>query len=297
MVNVLNFTRPDRAAPPPGEVPQALYRTIDADYFRVMRVPVRAGRGFTDADRIGAAPVIVISRTMANRYWPGENPVGKSLQIGGPPNVTIVGVVADVRSEDFAAVPQPEMYRPHRQTADRAFSIVIRSERDPGQVLAEARAAVHRFDEKMPLISPAPMQQLVDDAIAQPRFYLLLVALFAMLALVLAAVGIYGVVAYMVGQRTREIGVRMALGARAGDVIRLVVWQGLRPALVGTVLGLACALAGAGALQKMLYEVAPRDTTTIAGVTVLLLGLVLLASFVPAARATRIPPTHALRSE
>jgi putative ABC transport system permease protein len=297
MVNVLNFTRPDRAAPPPGEVPQALYRTIDADYFRVMRVPVRAGRGFTDADRIGAAPVIVISRTMANRYWPGENPVGKSLQIGGPPNVTIVGVVADVRSEDFAAVPQPEMYRPHWQTADRAFSIVIRSERDSGQVLAEARAAVHRFDEKMPLISPAPMQQLVDDAIAQPRFYLLLVALFAMLALVLAAVGIYGVVAYMVGQRTREIGVRMALGARAGDVIRLVVWQGLRPALVGTVLGLACALAGAGALQKMLYEVAPRDTTTIAGVTVLLLGLVLLASFVPAARATRIPPTHALRSE
>jgi ABC-type antimicrobial peptide transport system permease subunit len=141
------------------------------------------------------------------------------------------------------------------------------------------------------------MQQLVDDAVAQPRFYLLLVSMFAMLALVLAAVGIYGVVAYMVGQRTREIGVRMALGARGGEVIGLVVWQGLRPALVGAGIGLGVAIAGADAVQKMLYDVTARDTTTLVAVTLLLLVMVFVACLVPAVRATRIPPTNALRAE
>jgi putative ABC transport system permease protein len=297
MVNVLNFTRPDRPAPRPGQVPQALYRTVDPDYFRAMGIPIVAGRHFTDGDRIGGAPVIIIGRAMANRYWPGEDPIGKTLQMGGPDTIAIVGVVADVRSETLTGPPQPEMYRPQRQTADRAFTVVIKSDRDPGHVLAEARAIVHRFDQTLPLISPAPMQQLVDEAVAQPRFYLLLVSLFAMLAVVLAAVGIYGVVAYMVGQRTREIGVRMALGARAGEVIGLVMWQGLRPALVGAAIGLGISVAGAGALQNMLYEVEPRDSATLVGVTALLLAMVLVACLVPAARATRIPPTSALRSD
>jgi predicted permease len=297
MVNVLNFTRPDRPAPPPGQVPQALSRNIDPDYFAVMGVPLLAGRHFTDADRIGSAPAIIISRAMATRHWPGEDPVGKTLRIGGPENITIVGVVADVRSETLTGLPQPEMYRPHRQTADRAFTVVIKSERDPGQVLAEARSVVHAFDRRLPLIGAASMQQLVDAAVAQPRFYLMLVSMFALLAVVLAAVGIYGVVAYVVGQQAREIGVRMALGARPGEVIGLVIWQGLRPSLIGAAIGLAIAVLGADALQRLLYEVAPRDAATLALVTALLLATVCLACFVPAARATRIPPTTALRSE
>ncbi|MGE5814739.1 MAG: ABC transporter permease [Acidobacteriota bacterium] len=298
-IDVFDFQRTDRPAPRPGQVPVALYRTIDPDYFPVMGIPIVAGRNFQPADRAGSAPVVIISRRMADVYWPGENPVGHQVKIstGTTDPVTVVGVAADVRSASFVARPEPEMYRPHAQTRDRSFEFVIKSSRDPEQVLTEARGVVQQFDPKLPLIGPATMQRLVDEALGQPRFYLLLVGLFAILALVLAAVGIYGVVAYMVGQRTREIGVRMALGARAAEVVSLVVWQGLRPAFAGAGLGLMVALAGASAMKSMLYEVAPRDTTTIAGITVLLLAVAALASVVPALRATRVAPTTALRSE
>jgi ABC-type antimicrobial peptide transport system permease subunit len=234
---------------------------------------------------------------MAEAYWPEGHAVGKQVRITGNEPITIVGVAADVRSETFAGRPQPEMYRPHAQTRDRAFQFVIKSARDPNQILSEARTVVQRFDSKLPLIGATSMRQLVDESLAQPRFYLLLVALFAVLALLLAAVGIYGVVAYMVGQRTREIGVRMALGARAAEVVRMVVWQGLRPSLVGAAIGLGIALASASALRGLLYEVRPRDALTISSVTVLLLFTVIVASVLPAARATRIPPTSALRAE
>jgi putative ABC transport system permease protein len=236
---------------------------------------------------------------MAQEYWPGENPIGHQVRLstGTADPVTIIGVAADVRSVNLAGPPSPEMYRPHSQTRDRSFEFVIKSSRDSEQVLAEARSVVQQFDPKLPLIGPATMQHLVDEALAQPRFYLLLVGLFAALALVLAAVGIYGVVAYMVGQRTREIGVRMALGARAAEVVALVVWQGLGPALTGAVVGLMVALAGASAMKSMLYEVAPRDATTVVSITGLLLAVALVACLVPAIRATKVAPTTALRSE
>lgn len=296
-VNVLNFQRTDRPAPRAGEVPLALYRTIDPDYFRVMGIPILDGRNFQESDREGSAPVLIISNRMAETYWPEGHAVGKQVRITGNEPITIVGVAADVRSETFAGRPQPEMYRPHAQTRDRAFQFVIKSARDPNQILSEARTVVQRFDSKLPPIGATSMRQLVDEALAQPRFHLLLVALFAVLALVLAAIGIYGVVAYMVGQRTREIGVRMALGARAPEVVRMVVWQGLRPSLVGTAIGLGIALAGASAIQGLLYEVRPRDAMTISTVTVLLLFIVIVACVLPATRATRIPPTSALRAE
>ena len=297
--NVQNIVRPDRPAPPPGQTLQALYRTIDPDYFPVMGIPIISGRNFTDADRAGSSPVLIISRRMAEVYWPGEDPIGREVRVstGTADPITIVGVAADVRSDGFAAPPQPEMYRPHRQTGDRAFGFVLRSRRDPEAVLADARVVVNRYDSRLPLIGPASMQDLVDRAIAAPRFYLLLVAMFSILAVVLAAVGIYGVVAYLVGQRTREIGVRIALGARGSEVVGLVVWQGLRPALVGAALGLAIALAGANVIRSMLYDVVPRDTVTLLSVTALLLLTVVAACVIPAVRATRIPPTTALRAE
>ena len=297
-VNVHTFRRTDRPAPRPGEVPQALYRTIDPDYLPAMSIPMLAGRNFTDADRQGAAPVVIVSRRMADVYWPGEDPIGRQIEISaGPVTATVVGIASDVRSETFAGAPQPEMYRPHRQAVDRSFSFVLKGARDSAQVLADARTIVGAFDSRLPLISPSTMRHLVDQATAQPRFYLLLVSLFAALALLLAAVGIYGVVAYVVGQRTREIGLRMALGARSGEVIALVIWQGLRPALVGAAIGLTIAMAGAEAMRKMLYEIGPRDGATLVAVTALLLGIVLLACGVPALRATRVPPTDALRAE
>jgi putative ABC transport system permease protein len=296
-VNVLDFRRTDRPAPRPGKVPSALYRTIDADYFPVMGIPIVEGRNLAPSDRRGSPPVLIISRRMADTFWPEGHAIGKQVRITSDEPITIVGIAGDVRSETFAGRPQPEMYRPHAQTADRSFEFVIKSTRDPGQVLSEARGAVHGFDPKLPLIGPASMKQLMDQALARPRFYLLLVALFAVLAVVLAAVGMYGVVAYMVGQRTREIGVRMALGARAVEVVRLVVWQGLRPALVGAAVGLGIALGGASVMESMLYEVAPRDTATMFGVTTLLLAIVIVACVLPAARATQIPPTSALRAE
>jgi putative ABC transport system permease protein len=298
-VDVFTFRRTDKPAPRPGQVPIALYRTIDSDYFWVMGIPVVAGRNFDSTDRDGSAPVLIVSRRMADVYWPGENPVGRQvlLSTGTTNPVTVVGIAADVRSETFSGPPQPEMYRPYAQTRDRNFNFVIKSSRDPEQVLTEARAVVQQFDPKLPLIGAAPMQSVVEDALAQPRFYLLLVGLFAILALALAIVGIYGVVAYVAGQRTREIGVRMALGARPSAVVGLVVWQGLQPSLVGAAGGLAVGVAGASAIRTMLYEIAPRDTATLVVTTVLLLFIVVLACIVPAVRATRVPPTTALRTE
>jgi predicted permease len=295
-VNVLNFRRTDRPPAPPGQSSSALYRSIDPDYFPVMGIPIVAGRNFTGADREGSLPVIIIGREMARRYWPGENALGKRLTIDGPER-TIVGIVGDVRSEYHAAPPQPEMYLPHGQSGDRSLTMVVETDRDPAQILTEARTVVQAFDPKLPLIGPGTMRQLVDDAVAQPRFYLLLASLFAMLAVVLAAVGVYGVVAYLVSQRTREIGVRMALGARAAEVVGLVLWAGLKPALLGSAIGVALAVSGASVMRSLLYEVAPRDTPTVLLVTVLLLATVVVACVIPAVRAIRIPPSHALRAE
>jgi predicted permease len=297
IANVLSFARPDRPAPPPGQGPIALNRTIDADYFPAMGIPILAGRNFTPADRDGSPPVIIISRAMAQRFWPGEDPIGTQVAVSGQPTRTVVGIAGDVRSERLASAPAPEMYWPHAQDDARVLSLVVKSRRGAGQVLADARVIVQAFDPNLPLIGPGTMQQLVDDALAQPRFYLLLLSLFATLAVVLAAVGIYGVVAYVAGQRRREIGVRMALGAGPADVVGLVVWQGLKPALLGAAIGLAVALGGSNAVGALLYEVSPRDAVVMTIVTVVLLIVVVLACMVPAARATRVPPTTALRAQ
>jgi hypothetical protein len=241
--------------------------------------------------------VAIVSREMARRFWPGEDPLGRQIRMSDAVDtiVGIVGIAADVRSESFAGPPQPEMYRPYAQTRDRTFAFMIRSDREGGQVLRDARAVVQQFDGKLPLIGPSTMAQLVDAALAQPRFYLLLASMFAVLALVLAAVGIYGVVSYVVGQRTREIGVRMALGAQGREVVGLVLWQGLWPALVGGGIGMAVSVAGASAIEKLLYEIASRDAATMAGVMILLLVVVVAACLVPAVRATRIAPVDALK--
>jgi ABC-type antimicrobial peptide transport system permease subunit len=206
-------------------------------------------------------------------------------------------VVSNVRSQALARVADPEMYVPHAQTTLRSIMYVVKSAAEPAQVLAAARDLVRRLDSRLPLIFPGAMSALVDEQLARPRFYLLVISLFAVLAVVLAAVGIYGVVAYVVTQRTREIGVRVALGARQGEVVALMLWQGLRPAALGMALGLLAAVAAGRLMQGLLYEVPPHDPLTFVAVSGVLLAVVLVACAIPARRASGVPPAEALRSE
>jgi predicted permease len=294
---VFSFTRPDRPPPAQGQGPSALYTVVDSEYFDAMKIPVLAGRHFEPADRDGAQRVVIVSRRMADVFWPGENPVGRPIQISRQPPAIVVGVVANVRSQTLASQAAPEMYVPHAQGGNRSIAYVVKSTLDSGQVLAAARQVVQRVDARLPLIFPGSMEALVDGQLARPRFYLLLIGLFAVLALVLAAVGIYGVVAHVVSERTREIGVRIALGARRGEVVSLMLWQGLRPAIGGVAIGLAIAIGAGRVLGGLLYEVRPHDPLTVIGVTTMLLAIVMVASAIPAARASRIAPAQALRSE
>ena len=295
--NVQTFTRPDLPPPAPGEAPVALYRIVDPEYFETMGVRLLAGRFFTAADRQGAQRVMVISRRMADTFWPGENPIGRPVQLDGEEPVVVVGVVANVRSQAVARLADPEMYVPHAQTNLRSVMYVVKSSAASAQILGAARDVVRRVDSRLPLIFPSAMTDLVDDQLARPRFYLVLLSLFAVLAVVLAAVGIYGVVAYVVTQRTREIGVRMALGAKQREVVMLMLWQGLRPAALGMVIGLIVALGAGRVMQGLLYEVPAHDPRTFLGVSGLLLIIVLLACAVPARRASSVPPSVALRAE
>ena len=294
--NVMDVYRTDRPAPAPGRVPVELYRVADPGYFRAMGIPLVAGRNFTAADRAGGTGAVIVSRRFADRYFPGEDPLDHPLNIAGR-DVRIVGVAADVRSQGITTPPEPEMYVPHAQARVRAITYVVKSEQPAGRVLSDARGIVQSVDAQAPLIFPETMAQVLDRATARPRFYTLLLGLFALLAVALAAVGVYGVVAYAVSQRTREIGVRMALGAEGLQVVWLMLWQGLRPALAGVVAGLAVALASGRIIRGELYGVGPHDPVTFAAVTVLLLGIVVVASLVPAARATRVPPASALRGD
>jgi predicted permease len=295
--NVLAFTRPDQPPPAPGRGPIALYRVVDAEYFRTLRIPLLAGRVFEPSDRDGAPGAVVISQRMADVFWPGEDPVGRPIQIGSQVPATVVGVVANVRSQAVARQTDPEMYVPHAQTNLRTVTYVVKSSVDAPQVVSAAREVVGRFDARQPLILPGAMTALVDEHLARPRFNLVLLSLFAVLAVVLAAVGVNGVVAYVVTQRTREIGLRMALGARPGQVVGLMLWQGLRPAALGMAMGLAVAVAAGQVMQGLLYEVRPHDPVTLAAVSLVVLAVVVIACGIPAQRASAVPPAEALRAE
>ena len=294
--NVQSFAQPDRPPRPPGQ-DIALYRVVDTEYFRVMQIAVLAGRGFAPTDRQGSQPVVAISRRMAEVFWPGENPIGRPIRISGQAPAVVVGVVENVRSQAVAREADPEMYVPHAQTGLRSIMYVVKSSLDTPQVLNGARDIVRRLDARLPLIFPGSLTDLVERQLARPRFYLVLLGLFAVLAVVLAAVGIYGVVAYVVTQRTREIGLRMAIGARQSQVVALMLWQGLRPAAMGMAVGLAIAVGLGRLVQELLYQVQPYDPMTYAAVSLLLLTIVIIACAIPARRASAVPPANALRAE
>jgi putative ABC transport system permease protein len=247
---------------------------------------------------------VVVNRSLAERFWPGEEATGQRLKVGpaDSPNpwATVVGVVGDVRQGGLAGEQRLEMYVPYRQET-RGFvaprDLIVRTSSDPEALAAAVRQQVWAVDKDQPVSNVRTMEQVLSAAVSRERFQMLLLGLFAALALLLAAVGIYGVMSYVVTQRTHEIGVRMALGARAGDVLRLVIAQGMRLALVGVGLGLGAALAVTRLMSGMLYGVSSTDPLTFVGVAALLTTISLLACYIPARRATKVDPMEALRYE
>ena len=273
------------------------------DYFTTFRIPLRRGRGFTAQDRAGAPPVAVINRATADQLWPGQDPIGRQLTIGGPRQpagpITIVGLIDNLRSASLDARPQPEIYRPASQQSEvREMWVALRAGSGrPLQFVGALRDAVHQADPEQSIGELVSLEQLIGRQTAARRFNTTLLTIFALLAVGLALVGIYGVTAYAVTQRTRELGIRMALGARGADVVRLLMRESLRRVAVGVGLGLLAALGVTRALSAMLFEVAPRDAVTFAATALLLVAVALVATWVPARRATKVDPMVALRYE
>lgn len=285
--------RPEAAA---GAPPSADLRVVSPGYREVLDVPLLAGRGPSSDDGEDTAPVAVVNRVLAERWFPGEDPVGRELHLfeaQGTP-WRIIGVVEGVRHRGLDAVSRPEIWVPARQMAHDAMTLVVRTGDDPASLVPALRAAVAEADPGVPLIDVATMEQRVDATVAPRRFGAFVGAGFAALGVVLALVGVQGTLAYTVSRRTKEIGVRMALGADRGRVLRGVLADGIRIVGVGTILGVLGALAGAGLLESMLFGVTPRDPATLALVVLLVGGVALVACWVPAARATRVDPLRAL---
>ncbi len=308
----LASTRGDWGIQIEGRPPQrrmvdaADWQVVTPGYFEALGVALEGGRMLTDADTADSLPVIVVNQAMARKYWPGDDPIGRRLTMGRNNRwLTIVGVVADVRQRGLDAAPRPEMYRPQTQfrhggpeaPAASAMTWVLRTTGDPSATATYARAAVHRVDASLGLSEVMPMSQVVADSTSDRRIDLLLFGLLGGLALALAAGGVYGVVAYSVSRRTHEIGVRMAVGASAGDVRWMVLSQGLAMGAIGVGIGMLLALGTTRLLRGLLFEVRPDDPATFAVVAAALVAVAALASYLPAVRATRVDPAVALRGE
>ena len=303
--SVIHFNITGRPPKSPHEFVAAGYRTITPNYLETLGVPLLQGRLFTHADNEKSPAVVAINATMAHIFFPNENPLGKRLQLGALPDqqvptMEIVGVVGDVRP-GLGIDPQAEMYLPYRQ-ADLVLpvfqlSVVMRTAGDPTLQTSALRSALAEIDPNQPLVRVRTMEENMATTVAQPRFRAWLIGIFAALALVLAAVGVYGVMSYTVTQRTSEIGVRVTMGAQPQDVFRIIVGEGLRLALIGVGVGLVTALALTRLLRSFLFGISAYDPLTFVGVSLLLTFVAVAASFFPARRATLVDPLVALRYE
>jgi predicted permease len=280
---------------PKGQYPNAFVRVVSDGYLRAMGIPLRSGRDFSENDTPSSEPVIIVNETMARRLWPGENALGKIVLVG---NRRVVGVVGDVRHLTLEQGSGLEMYLPIRQSQDwPSVDLVVRSALPPAQLASVVRAALKPIDPNLPSNEFRVLRRLVDKAVSPRRFIVLLLGGFAVFALILAALGIYGVISYSVNQRTREIGIRMALGASAAGLQSRIVLGTLGLAAMGMVLGAGASWAVSRLLGRFLFGVTPADPITFAGMLATLTAVAALAGFVPARRASRIDPMTALRSE
>jgi putative ABC transport system permease protein len=294
------FTIEGRPTPAPGEVPVTDVRVTDTNYFHTMNIPLLKGRTFTEQEATEQRHVVIINETLARQQWPDEDPIGKRVSImmsDNPVPSEIIGVVGDVKHASLDSAIKAMVYWPHPELAHTSMTIVVRTSGDPTSIAAAAGREIQAIDPDQPVSDVRTMKQLLANSVARARFNTLLLGLFAALALVLASVGIYGVMAYSVAQRTKEIGIRIALGAQARDVLRMIVGQGMMLTLAGVCLGLLGAFALTRLMSSLLYGVSTTDPLTFVGVSLLLSAVALFACYIPARRATRVDPMVALRYE
>jgi putative ABC transport system permease protein len=277
------------------------HSVVTPNYFHTMGIPLREGRDFTEADAAGALRVTIVDERLARQYWPGASALGKRVRFGPPENnepwYTIVGVAGAVRNEGLDRESRHSIYVPYLQIPVRSMAVAVRTSGDPGSLAGGVRKEVLALDKDQPVTNVMTMDAIISRSVWQQRFYTMLFGVFAALALVLAAVGIYGVMSYAVTQRTQEIGIRMALGARAIDVLKLVIRNGMTLITIGVVIGLAGAVALTRLLATLLFGVTPKDTLTFVTVSAVLIFVALLACYLPARRATKVDPLVALRYE
>jgi putative ABC transport system permease protein len=279
---------------------------VSPGFFETMRIPLLKGRVLNDGDRMGAPPVVVIDDEFVRRYWPRENPIGKRITFGPPAGaadtssrewIEIVGVVGHTKHEGLAAEPRIQYYLPYRQVGMPMLTIAARTAGRPESYVNAIREAVRSVDPDQPVAGVHNMDELLEQSVGQRKLAMLLLSLFSGIALLLASVGIYGVMSYSVTQRYREIGVRIALGADRGVVLGMVLRQGMRLALAGVALGLLAAFGLTRLIASQLYDVRPTDPVTFVLVATLLTAVALMANLVPALRATRVDPAVVLRDE
>jgi predicted permease len=281
-----------------GQRPEADYTTVTTDYFRTLQIPLLKGRQFTSQDSKDAPGVIIINDILARRCWPNEDPIGKRLTVGFEKDPRqIIGVVGSIKQTTLDADVRPAMYMPYLQSPNNGVTVVVRTTGDPLALAAAVREQVRSLDKDVPVTHVRTMAEVFGTSVAQPRFSMLVVGLFAALALVLSAVGIYGVMAYSVSRRAHEIGVRMALGARASQVLKLVLKEGMTLALLGIGIGLFGAFALTRLMATLLFGVSTKDPFTFVSVATLLAVVAFVACYIPARRATKVDPLVALRYE
>lgn len=273
---------------------------VSSGYFSALGVPLLAGRNFTETDRAGSTPVVIINETLARRYFPNQSPIGRRIKIGGPERpqnawMEIVGVAGDVRYGGLDVAPEPAFYQHYLQVPWSFTYVVLRSSSDPRPLADSIRNAVWSLDKDLPVANIKTMEELLSESVARPRFRTFAFLVLGSLALMLAMTGIYGVMSYLVTQRTREIGIRVALGAQRRSVLSLIIRQGMILAIIGVVIGLCAALALTRLMTTLLYGVEPTDPLTFSAITLLLLAVSLAACWVPARRATKVDPLVALK--
>ncbi len=293
----LSFEIQGRPPVQAGEGPSANYRVASPGYFAAMGIPLVRGRAFTDRDGVDAPKVAIVDQAFVNRHFPNEEPLGRGLDIGNGTDgfYEIVGVIGDVHQAGLAEAPEPTRYVPYRQDVFGQMWVVVRTEGDPTALSPLVRHTLQSLDSSVAAALMSPMQDVVENSVGQARFSMLLLGLFALIALFLASVGLYGVVAYSVSQRTQEIGVRMAIGAQGRDVMRMILGDGMKLALIGVAIGIAGALALSRVVSSMLYEVTRFDPVSYIVTPLVLLGVAMLACYFPARRAMRVDPILTLR--